>query len=84
MVAENVREILRKVFEMKMVDDWRAALKWFSVQAFVAVGVIQSAWLTVPDDVKAMVPESFVIGLTIFLALVGAIGRLVDQKKPVK
>jgi hypothetical protein len=69
---------------MKMVDDWRVALKWFSVQAFVAVGVIQSAWLTIPEDVKLMIPEKYVIGLTIFLALVGAIGRLVDQKKPVK
>ena len=69
---------------MKLVTDWRASLKWFSVQAFIAVGVIQSAWLTVPEDVKFMIPEKYVIGLTIFLALVGAIGRLVDQKKPVK
>ena len=69
---------------MKMVDDWRASLKWFSVQAFIAVGVIQSAWLTIPDDVKAMVPETYVTGLTIFFAVVGAVGRLVDQKKTVK
>jgi|TARA_R110000851_G_scaffold32845_4_gene87837 hypothetical protein len=69
---------------MKMVDDWRASLKWFSVQAFIAVGVIQSAWLTVPDEVKLMVPETYVTGLTIFFAVVGFLGRLVDQKKKVK
>jgi hypothetical protein len=69
---------------MKMVNDWRASLKWFSVQAFAAVVTIQSLWLTIPDDVKAMVPETYVTGLTIFFAVVGAIGRLVDQKKPVK
>ena len=66
---------------MKMVRGWRASLKWFSVQAFVTVGVIQSTWLTIPDDVKMMIPEKYVTGLTIFLALAGVVGRLVDQKK---
>ena len=68
---------------MSIVTDWRASLKWFSVQAFIAVGIIQSAWLTVPDDVKLMIPEKYVIGLTIFLAVMGAVGRLIDQKPKV-
>lgn len=64
---------------MKLVDDWRQGWRWFSVQAMVVAGAIQGAWLFIPGDMKASIPDTWVKALTLTLLVLGIAGRLVQQ-----
>lgn len=64
---------------IKLVEDWRKAWKWFSVNAMVAAAAIQGAWLQIPEDMKAHIPETLVSGATIALLVLGVAGRIVKQ-----
>ena len=66
---------------MKLVDDFKDAWKWFSVQAMVMAGAIQGAWIFIPEDMKSSIPPNIVQGVTIALLVFGVTGRIVDQKK---
>ena len=63
----------------KLVEDWRKAWKWFSVNAMVAAAAIQGAWLQIPEDMKAHIPEYLVSGATIALIALCVLGRLIKQ-----
>lgn len=68
---------------MKLIDEWKSAWKWLSVQAMVLAGSIQGAWLFIPDDMKASIPKNVVEGVTIALLVLGVAGRVVKQgEKP--
>lgn len=66
---------------MKLVDNAKQAWRWFSVQAMVMAGAIQSAWLFVPDDLRSTIPPQWLQGITIALMCMGVAGRLVKQKE---
>lgn len=65
---------------MKLVENAKNAWRWFSVQAMVLAGAIQGAWLFVPDDLRASVPQSWLQSITLALMVMGVAGRLVKQK----
>jgi hypothetical protein len=65
---------------MKLVDNWKEAWSWFSVQAVTAAFV----WEMLPAETKALVPESIEPHLTAFFLVVAALGRVVDQQKKVQ
>lgn len=67
---------------IKLIDEWRKAWKWFSVQAMGLAIAIQGAWAAVPDSLQSAVPHSIVTGVTMALLVLGIAGRLVDQAKP--
>jgi hypothetical protein len=66
---------------MKLVDNWKSAWKWFSIQIAVAGAAAQGCIMTFPD-IKNWVGDevSHCVGLLVLAGVVGA--RLVDQKKP--
>lgn len=64
---------------MKLVPDVRRAWRWFSMQAMVASLALQGAWLALPAEMKAAVPDRIVMAATIVLLALGVVGRLVDQ-----
>jgi len=64
---------------IKLVEDWRKAWTWFSVNAMIAAAAIQGAWLQIPEDMKAHIPEYLVSGATIALLVLGVLGRLIKQ-----
>ncbi len=64
---------------IKLVEDWRKAWKWFSVNVMVAAAAIQGAWLQIPEDMKSHIPEALVSGVTIGLLVLGVAGRIVKQ-----
>lgn len=71
--------------KIKLIENWRDAYKMFSVQAFALIGFlmgIQQAWDSIPDVVKAFIPQEYIGKITLFLAIVGAIARLVQQFFP--
>ena len=64
---------------MKLVPGVRRAWRWFSMQAMVASLALQGAWLALPAEMKAAVPDRIVMAATIVLLALGVVGRLVDQ-----
>jgi len=66
---------------MRLVSEWRAAWRWFSVQAMTLVVAIQGAWAALPDDLKTHFPTWAVTVVSVSLLLLGIGGRLVHQQK---
>ena len=64
---------------MRLVPNWRKAWRWFSVQGMALGVALQGAWLSIPEDMKASVPQEWVAAITMALLALGIIGRLVDQ-----
>ena len=64
---------------MMLIDNWRSSLKWFSVQAMIAVGAIQTTWLNLPEEMKQAVPDQYINYITIALIIFGVFGRVVSQ-----
>lgn len=71
-----IGNILKKI---NLVDDWRCAWKWISVNSMVAAGAVQGAWMQVPYDMKMNIDSRLISGITIALLIMGVIGRLVKQ-----
>lgn len=64
---------------MKLVDDWKHAWKWLSVNCMVVATAVQGAWMYIPADMRTKFPSEGVHILTIFLLVAGVAGRLVKQ-----
>ena len=65
---------------MRLVEGARKAWRWYSVQAMLMAGAIQGAWLALPPDLAARVPDGVASGVTIALMMLGIVGRLVPQE----
>lgn len=72
---------------MKLIHNWRAAWRMFSVQALAAIAALQLAAASAPRGVMEL-PVPLMGGatyadalgwLTFAAAIVGGIGRLIDQ-----
>jgi hypothetical protein len=66
---------------MNLIPNWRRAWRMFSVQAQAAAIASIAGWQALPDDLRAMVPQSVAMGLAIALLVLGIVGRLIDQPK---
>lgn len=66
---------------MKLIDEWKAAWRMLSVQSMSAAIAIQTAWVGLPDDMKASIPPQYVHYITMALLAFGVVGRLVKQDK---
>jgi len=66
---------------MKLVENWKEAWKWFSVQA-ISLAFI---WEVLPDETKEtiflVVPDAVEPHVTNILLGLAVLGRLVDQKR---
>ena len=66
---------------MRLVEEWKGAWRWFSLQAMALTAAIQAAWAAMPDDLKQHIPARAVTAVSIGLLLLGIGGRLVLQRK---
>lgn len=64
---------------MKLVPDYRNALRWASVQLAALGAALQAAWLAIPDDLKAELPEGSQSAIAILIFAGVIVGRLWDQ-----
>lgn len=69
------------MFGIKLVDDVKNSLGWFSIQALSAVAGLSVAWATVPDELKVFIPPVYMPYVVGALAVSGIAGRLIDQGK---
>jgi hypothetical protein len=65
---------------MRLIDEWRGAWRWFSMQAMALAAALQGAWAALPDDMRQHVPGRIVTAATLALLVLGIGGRLVKQK----
>lgn len=66
---------------MRLVEDWRSAWKWFSVQALAIIALLPVVWPSLPPQVTGWVPETWRPWIVVLIAIGGIAGRLIDQKK---
>lgn len=64
---------------MKLVDDWKNAWRWISINCMVIAGALQGAWLYVPEDMRQESPHNLVHAITLILLVCGIFGRIVKQ-----
>lgn len=66
---------------MKLIEDWRSAWKFLSVQA-QAIGVaISSTYAVLYDQLKDNFPPKYMLVLTGAVFLLGIAGRVISQDK---
>lgn len=66
---------------MRLVHNWRHALKWDSTKVFAALAVVPVVWAQMPPEVTAIIPEPWLPYIVAGVAVAGALGRLRDQTR---
>jgi len=66
---------------MKLVNNWKSAWRWFSVQFVAAAGAVQLSVLAFPETVRGWLPDWLTHVLAVTLLMAAVLGRLVDQGK---
>ena len=62
-----------------LVDDWKSAWKWFSVQALAVIAMLPVVWVTLPPEAQAWMPVEYRPWIVLALAVGGIVGRLINQ-----
>lgn len=62
---------------MHLVENWKEAWKWFSVQAITAAFV----WEMLPEETKALLPDAIEPHVSAAFLIIAAVGRVIDQQK---
>lgn len=60
---------------MKLVDNWRKAPKWLSVQMIA----LAALWESIPLEAKAVLDPSTQSWITLGLLVAAGVGRMIDQ-----
>ncbi len=76
---------------MKLVDNWKQCWKWLSLHCMISattiqalVAAIKEGWISIPDDLKSLVPHNLATIITIILLALGIIGRFINQTPDIK
>lgn len=72
---------------MKLIDNWRAALRHYSTIALSTAAGLQGMWAGLPDAVRDDLPKSVgqaVAWITLAIALGGLVGKFVKQPPKTK
>lgn len=64
---------------MKLIKDWKSAYRFFSMQAMALTLTVQTAWVSLPEDLKARLPDGTAYWLSLALLIGGIVGRVVSQ-----
>ena len=62
-----------------IVNDWHKCLKWISTWAFAAIGYVSVAGI--PPELFALIPAASQGKVTAVLAMLGFLGRFINQSK---
>lgn len=70
--------------KLELVDDFRSAWRWFSVQAMFFAAVIIGAWAELPASLRDALPEGADRWVALTVLALGIVGRTVKQpeRKP--
>jgi hypothetical protein len=65
---------------MKLHDDWKRAWRWYSVQAMAALAGLPLAYMALPADWQAAIPQAWKVAAVVVVLAAGVVGRVIDQK----
>lgn len=65
---------------MKLVPDWKKALKWWSTQIHSINAAFLLTWAAIPDKFQDALPVSVLIGIAAVLLVAGVVARMLDQE----
>jgi len=77
---------------MKLIEQWRSFWRMWSLR-FTALGtvllglitaspdIITLAWANLPVEMKAYIPEQYLMYITIALFVLGMVSRIIKQEK---
>jgi hypothetical protein len=65
-----------------LVDNWKQAWRWFSVQANLLNMAFLATWALLPAKFQDALPEWLMFSIAGTLLALGVAGRLVTQDKP--
>ena len=68
--------------KLKLVDDWRRAWRYYSVQAMAALAGLPIAYMALPADWQAAIPDSWKMAAVGVVLVAGIVGRIVKQPEP--
>jgi len=78
--------------QVRLIEQWRSFWRMWSLR-FTAMGTVLLSWITMspdiliaawanlPDEVKAYIPQQYLMHVTIALFVLGMVSRLVKQEK---
>lgn len=64
------------------VHNWQTGWKWFSNVAFAGIVAVQAFYETLPPEVITALPPDTQSKITLGLAVLGLLGRFINQSKP--
>jgi hypothetical protein len=67
---------------VKLVKGWERSWKWYSVQAMAALAGLPLAYMALPADWQAAIPDSWKMGAVFVVLVAGIVGRIVKQPEP--
>ncbi|MFU8924913.1 hypothetical protein [Acinetobacter puyangensis] len=65
-----------------IVSNWQSGWKWFSNIAFALIVAVQAFYDTLPPELIATLPADTQSTITATLAILGLLGRFINQNKP--
>lgn len=67
---------------MKLASNWRELWKKYSTIALALIMAFPPVWAS-STDLQALIPASFALKIVTFVAVLGFIGRYIDQTQKV-
>jgi hypothetical protein len=61
---------------------WKRAWRWYSVQAMAALAGLPLAYMALPADWQAAIPDSWKMAAVGVVLVAGIVGRIVKQPEP--
>jgi len=65
---------------MKLIENWRQAWRFLSVQAMTLAIALQGVWLNLPDDLRVHLPDRVAMYVSAGVLILGLFGRLFQQR----
>lgn len=73
---------MAKKRKFQLVDEWRNAWRWFSMNCMAGAIAVQVTWASLDAEQRASLPPYSATAVTVALLVMGVIGRMVKQKEP--
>jgi anti-sigma-K factor RskA len=64
---------------MKLIENWRDAWRFYSVQALAVIAALPIVWASLPPEWQAEVPGEWIKVMVVVVAVSGILGRVLQQ-----
>ena len=65
---------------MKLINNWKQIHKFRSTQILAISTILQTTWMSMPEDLKAYIPTYVPETIAIIIFACGIMGRMIKQE----